>query len=224
MHTRKRTIGPLGLVLCALTVVSLSACGSKAADSTPTPGVEEIFTAAYMTFQAQSATELASTPPTPLPSPTLFPTLPPPSPVATIGGAPTFPSGSSACNSSKFVKDITIPDNTVIVAGATFDKTWELLNDGSCEWSTSYQLVFTNGDQMGGADTHMVGSVPAGSVVDITVSMVAPSGDGTYRGDWRMQDDQGQVFGDYPYVIIKVGSGQATLSPDDLTGTAAATP
>ncbi len=212
MHTRKRRIGPLGLVLCTLTVVSLTACGAKAADSTPTPGVEEIFTAAYVTFQAQQATELASTPPTPLPSPTLFPTLPPPSPVATIGGAPTLSGGGGACNSATYVKDVTIPDNTVVDAGSSFDKTWELLNDGTCEWSTSYKLAFSDGDQMSGADTNIAVPVPVGAVADITVHMVAPSDAGTYKGNWQMQNDQGLSFGNVIYVQIQVGQ-QSTETP-----------
>ena len=223
MPTSNRRIGPLGLTLSILVVVSLSACGVKAADTTPTAGVEEIFTAAYETFQAQQATEMAMTPPTPLASPTLFPTLAPPPTQGTIGLATaTKSSGGSGCNNATYVKDVTIPDNTVVDPGAKFNKTWELLNSGTCAWNTSYKLAFSDGEQMDGASTNVAVAVPSGSVADITVAMVAPSDPGTYKGNWQMQTDTGISFGNIIYVQIKVGAGAATLSPADLTGTATA--
>ena len=225
MRTTNRRIGARGLILSVCVVVSLSACGTKAADTAPTAGVEEIFTAAYETFQAQQATELAMTPPTPLASPTLFPTLSPPVPVSTISfGTPTLSTGGGAgCNGATYVKDVTIPDNTVIDPGAKFNKTWQLLNSGTCAWSTSYRLAFNSGDQMSGATTNMTNSVPSGSVVDITVPMVAPSDAATYKGNWQMQNDQGSPFVNIIYVQIKVGTAAtSTLSPADMTGTATA--
>lgn len=223
MRTTNRRMAPLGLILSVLVVGSLSACGLQAADTTPTAGVEEIFTAAYETFQAQQATEMAMTPPTPLASPTLFPTLAPPSPISTSSfGTPTLSSGGTGCNGSTYVKDVTIPDNTVIDAGAKFNKTWQLLNSGTCAWSTSYRLAFNSGEAMSGATTNITNAVPSGSVVDITVPMVAPSDPGTYKGNWQMQNDQGAAFGNIIYVQIKVGAASATLSPADLTGTATA--
>jgi hypothetical protein len=224
MSTGNRKIAPWGFVFSVLLAISLTACGSSTADQTPTPGVEAIFTAAYQTFEAQQATELAMTPPTEIPSPTLFPTLPAPSPAATNGfGTATLPSGGTGCNNSTYVSDVSIPDNTVINAGASFDKTWELLNSGTCQWTTSYKLAFSSGDEMSGATTNLTVTVPSGSVVDITVPMVAPQAAGTYKGNWQMQNDQGQFFGNIIYVQIVVGSGAtSTLSSSDLTGTATA--
>jgi hypothetical protein len=225
MSTGNRKIAPWGFVFSILIALSLTACGSSTADQTPTPGVEAIFTAAYQTFEAQQATELAMTPPTEIPSPTLFPTLPPPSPAATISfGSATAGSGTG-CNNSTYVSDVSIPDDTVIDAGASFDKTWQILNSGTCEWTTSYKLAFKDGDQMSGATTNITVPVPSGSVVDITVPMVAPQDSGTYKGNWQMQNDQGQFFGNIIYVQIKVGSATETpISSDDLTATAEAGP
>ncbi|MFN2119954.1 MAG: NBR1-Ig-like domain-containing protein [Anaerolineales bacterium] len=224
MSTGNRKIAPWGFVFSILLGLSLTACGSSTADQTPTPGVEAIFTAAYQTFEAQQATELAMTPPTEIPSPTLFPTLPAPSPVATLSfGSATASSGGTGCNNSTYVSDVSIPDDTVIDAGAGFDKTWQLLNSGTCEWTTSYKLAFSSGDQMSGETTSITVPVPSGSVVDITVPMVAPQDAGTYKGNWQMQNDQGQFFGNIIYVQIKVGSVTETpISSDDLTATAEA--
>jgi hypothetical protein len=214
MSTGNRKIAPWGFAFSIVLALSLSACGLSKADQTPTPGVEAIFTAAYQTFEAQQATELAMTPPTEIPSPTPFPTLPAPSPIATSSFATaTLASGGTGCNNSTYVSDVSIPDNTVLDPGKKFDKTWQLLNSGTCQWSTSYQLAFSDGDQMSGANTSITVPVPAGSVVDITVPMVAPQDSGTYKGNWQMQNDQGQFFGNIIYVQIKVGSG-----PTDTPG------
>ncbi len=198
MHTKTGKMAPWGLALCILTVVSLTACGSSASDSTPTLTVNEVFTAAFGTFEAQQATALALTPPTAVASPTLFPTLPPPPTFATIPAAiPTVSGGSTAngCNNSAYVADVTIPDGTAIKPGASFAKTWTLLNTGSCPWSTSYKLAYFSGEGMSGSAAAVPASVSPGSQVNMTVNLLAPTTTGNYTGYWRMQNDLGQGFG-----------------------------
>ena len=235
MRTRNARIGPWSLVLSVLLVVSLTACGSAAANATPTLGVEAVFTMAFQTFTANQATQLALTPPTATPSPSPFPTLPPPPTLATVAFAfPTAGGGgstASGCDNGGYVADVTIPDNTVISQGKSFDKTWTIGNTGSCAWNTGYKLVFVSGEQMGGAATSVPVTVPSGSQVNITVHLVAPTTNGTYTGTWRMQNDKGVFFGGQVTVVIKVGGSSGptatsgpTLSPSDLTGTASAAP
>ena len=92
--------------------------------------------------------------------------------------------------------DVTIPDGTYITAGATFVKTWRLKNVGTCTWDTSYALVFDSGTQMGTtAAVPMPKFVSPGQSVDLTVTLTAPSGAGTYRGYWKLRSSSGQVFG-----------------------------
>src|SRR5262249_1653040 len=58
-------------------------------------------------------------------------------------------------------------------------------------------------------------SVPAvgpGSEVDLSASFVAPQQPGTYTSDWKMKDDQGQLFGIKLWVIIDV-PGQVVPPP-----------
>jgi len=237
MRTRNGRISPWGLILCVLTTVSLTACGAAKSDATPTLSVEQIFTAAYVTLQAQQATVLASTPPTGTPSPSPSPTLPPPSPLATIPLlGPTLSTGGGGavgCDNAAYVADVTIPDGTTIAAGKSFDKTWTLQNTGSCAWNTSYKLAFFGGEGMGGSAASVPTTVSSGGQVNITVKLTAPSSTGSYTGSWRMQNDKGAGFGGSVTVVIKVGSGGGpgptatkgpTLSPADLTGTASAIP
>ena len=122
-------------------------------------------------------------------------------------------------NSFDFVDDVTIPDNTEMAPGDSFDKTWRIENSGTCTWSPEYSLVFTDGDQMGAPDSVPLPSqVKSGETVDVTVTFAAPSGDGSYRSDWQMETPGGTVFGtgsdrDLPiWVQIKVGT--VTTRPD----------
>jgi hypothetical protein len=223
----RRTNDNSGLRLFALGAVLtmlLTACGRQEPDATPTPGVDAIFTAAFHTLEAQQATQLALTPPTQTPSP--FPTLAPPSPIPTISFS-TAPAGggSGACNSAEYVADVTIPDGTTMTPGQKFVKTWRIINLGTCTWSTSYKLAFESGDAMGGATTFITVPVTPQNQTEISVNMTAPTANGTYKGNWRMQNDSSQPFGSTVFVEIKVGPGgpTATLpSPADQTATAAA--
>jgi hypothetical protein len=240
MRTNKRAQTKWAFILSALVLAVSGACGSSKADATPTLSVEAVFTAAVQTLQAQQATQLALTPPTATASPSPFPTLALPSPAPTLPFVvPTTSGGSTAsgCNNAAYVADVTIPDGTVEKPGASFDKTWTLLNTGSCAWNTSYKLAFFSGEGMSGSASAVPSTVNAGSQVNMTVKLVAPSKAGSYTGYWRMQNDQGQGFGGTVTVVITV-SGNAsasatagpsptatnTVSPADQTATAAAAP
>jgi hypothetical protein len=185
--------------------------------------VDQIFTAAAQTLQAQQATALALTPPTDTPSPVPSPTIPPPSPAATFSFASSTPGGGGAsqCDNAAFVSDVTIPDGTVIKAGENFTKTWRIFNSGTCNWTTGYKLAFASGDSMGGASAVLAAQVNSGSQADISVSMTAPSFNGTFKGNWRMQNATGQPFGNVVYVEIKVtngtGTAPATASATEVT-------
>jgi hypothetical protein len=169
------------------------------------PSPQEIAsTAAAQTVSAQLTLVSAATPTfpatnTPVPppatnTPTPPPTLPPPT--ATPG----------CSDEAQFVSDVTIPDNTVMTPGQNFTKTWRLRNSGSCNWTTAYDAVFVDGNAMGGAAAvPLAGSVPSNSTVDISVSMSAPSTNGTYRATYRMRNDGDVLFGTIFYVQILVG-------------------
>jgi hypothetical protein len=97
---------------------------------------------------------------------------------------------------ASFSADITVPDDTVFLPGETFTKTWQLLNNGTCIWDSSYSLVFVSGDQMGGPEIQRLAqTVAPGETVDISVILVAPTGPGTYRGEWLLRNSNGLLFG-----------------------------
>ena len=119
---------------------------------------------------------------------------PPTSTPTNTPGPVTVP--PSACDRAQFVADVNIPDGTVLAPGATFTKTWRLKNVGACAWSTSYQLVFFSGEQMGAAaSAPFPQNVAVSQTVDISINMTAPSAAGSYRGYWMFKNASGALFG-----------------------------
>lgn len=165
----------LVLFIIVLLLASL-ACTLPAA--TPAPEVN-VFTLAAQTVTASAAS--------PTPSLAVTPTITP-----TLAITPT-----SACNSASFIADVTTPDDTVIPLNGAFIKTWRLKNVGSCTWTSGYQLVFDSGDQMGGPASQQLtpGTVAPGQTIDISVNLTAPASAGTYKGNWKLREPGGAIFG-----------------------------
>ncbi|GAB4503186.1 MAG: hypothetical protein Fur0043_01780 [Anaerolineales bacterium] len=199
---------PHHFIILALAIL-LASCNLPS--STPKPeNANAILTAAAQTVEA-SLTQAALanppsqpatvTPPTPLPTATLagpLPTVPPPA------------TATQNCDKAEFVTDVTIPDGTKLDPNESFVKTWRLKNIGTCSWTPSYAVVFSNGDAMNGPATQaLTGNVNPGQTVDISVNLKAPASSGTYKGWWGLRNASGVVFAKF-YVDIKVGGGGST--------------
>jgi hypothetical protein len=123
-----------------------------------------------------------------------------------------------------------VPDGTTFAPGATFNKTWRLKNVGACTWTTSYQLVFYSGTQMGGpAALSFPTSVAPGQTVDLTVSLTAPNAAGSYRGYWMFKNASGALFGigalaNKPWWVDIRVSGTVTPTVTTTPATATTTP
>jgi hypothetical protein len=191
------------------------------------PGVYSVVVVAYDTQEQMSEparlTVNVEPGPTPPPSPDSMPTPSPEAteaalPSSTPGQAPTAPSGCTY--NAVFVTDVTIPDDTQMTPGAELVKTWRMRNSGTCDWGPGVQLVFVEGEQMGGPASVGVPSTAAGSTADIEAPLVAPQEPGTYRGTWRLRAPDGEEFGERPYVQIVVVSG-TTIPTETPTVTAA---
>ncbi len=123
----------------------------------------------------------------------------------------------AGCDRAQFVADVTVPDGTSFASGATFTKTWRLKNVGTCTWTTSYALVFSSGDQLGGpASVNLPKQVAPGQTVDLSLSLTAPGTAGHYLGNWMFKNASGSTFGlglnaDKPWwVEINVTGGSTT--------------
>jgi len=180
----------------------VSACGASTLEATPTLSVEAVQTSAVSTFVAgltQTALVLPTNTPTETPTETPTPTQG--SPTAT--GTSRFPTAS--CYNLIYISDVTIPDNTPMVPGQTFTKTWLVRNMGSCNWEPGFRFASTGGDAMGGTPFMITSAVTPGEDIEISIDMTAPAGTGIVRGNWRMSTTTGTFFGEELYVIISLG-------------------
>ncbi len=132
-----------------------------------------------------------------------------------VPAAPAIPvpAVSSCVNAMSFMADMSIPDGHQIAPGEKFTKTWRIYNNGSCTWTGSYGFVFVSGDNMGGPNIMIPGTVNPGQTVDLSVPMVGPSGEGTYKGYWQMRSPQGQQFGQTIWVKVRVRGGNPAPRP-----------
>jgi len=197
LMTLRRASFPVLILLAALV---LAGCNLPAGQ----PTQDFLATFAAQTVAAQ-LTQIAFTTPviptasdTPVPLPPTD-TPPPPTPVPSS----TFTPGCT--DTLVFVSDISIPDNTFLPAGASFAKIWRLRNGGTCTWTTSYAVVFKDGNIMGAAPTApLAGTIPPGATIDIQIQMTAPTTNGSHQGNWSMRNEKGVLFGGF-YVKILVG-------------------
>jgi hypothetical protein len=212
----------------------LSACRPSApVEPTPTqmdPNL--VYTAAAETAQAR-LTENAQITPT-QPTPTFTPE-PSPTPSRTAEQAEVTPEATlppttaplpTTADNAVYVSDVTIPDGTVLAPGTSFVKTWKIMNTGSNTWKITYALVHVSDNLMGAdASVSLAVEVIPNQSVEISVDMVAPATNGSYRGYWRMRNAQGQFFGDTIYVDIVVGTaGSSTPAPTSASPTATSAP
>ena len=136
-------------------------------------------------------TMAAQTQNAPQPTPTLY--IPTATPVpATKTPVPT---AVSYCDWAAFVRDVTIPDGTLLNPGEVFTKTWRLKNIGTCTWTPEYDVVFYGGAQMSGTAMQIPGYVAPGQSIDVAVTFTAPSNAGHYTGYWLLRNQYGGLFG-----------------------------
>jgi hypothetical protein len=184
------------VVIPILIMFLLGACNFPGARPTENP----FPTFAAQTVEARLTLAAGEHPPPDLPEvtdtpPPAEPTEPEPTGSPTNTAIPT--QTEVPCDRAAFVSDVTIPDGTLLEPNDDFTKTWRLRNTGSCSWSGSYQLIFKDGDAMGGAASQQltVGTVSPGQTVDISIDLTSPNSEGEYRGDWLIRSDAGIVFG-----------------------------
>jgi hypothetical protein len=174
-----------------LTIISLifSACGSADTETA-------IQTAVAETVAAQNASQPLFTD---TPSATLIPTQTPfqlPTSLPT-SISPTAPSGSSNAGcASASLQDESIVDGTIFKPGEQFTKTWYITNTSNCVWNTNYKIVFWDGNVLGGGYVYNLPQVTGpGQTIPIPLVLTAPTADGTYRSEWKLQTPDGINFG-----------------------------
>jgi hypothetical protein len=179
------------LALLTAAAVALAGCNFPGFQSTP----DAFATSAAATVAAQltqSSLQLTlAAQSTPLPPTATSTPQASPTPAATL-----TPTEAPCTDKAAFVADVTIPDDTNLAPGASFKKTWRLRNAGTCTWTSEYALVFDSGNIMGGpASVNLPGPVAPNATVDLSVDLKAPTSNGTHRGNWKLRNDSGVIFG-----------------------------
>jgi len=209
--------GALTMAACASLLIPRTGGNSQSAQQTEVMStVAAVLTQqAFETLVAQ-ATQQVQISPSPTPTQPAPVQITPIETVVVVTQSPTaVPSPTSTqiilpCNAAGFVKDVSIADGTELAAGTKFTKTWRLVNNGTCTWTSAYDLVFIDGSAMGApATVPLAGNVRPGETVDLSVEMVTPSTGGSYKGSWLLRDENDKTFGlggsKNPFwVIIKV--------------------
>ncbi|MHB1318089.1 MAG: NBR1-Ig-like domain-containing protein [Anaerolineae bacterium] len=87
---------------------------------------------------------------------------------------------------SKFVRDISIPDGTVMAPGQAFTKSWEIENSGEVPWPDGTELRLVDGAVMGPIESVSLNGRTAGERAEISVDLAAPAAPGTHRSYWQL--------------------------------------
>ncbi len=177
-----------------LLIVSALACNlTSPAQPDAAATLKPLYTAAAQTLEAMASSVAA----TPLASPAGLLAASATPPLMFSSATPSSsPVPLSRCDAAAFIKDVTVPDGSVITRGSTFQKIWRLQNVGTCSWTPSYALVFVSGDRMSGpTSASLPGNVNPGESIDLAVNLTAPSQNGHYRGYWKLRNASGALFG-----------------------------
>ncbi len=199
--------------------------------STATPNQTQVYQTVAAIVNSQMTSSATVLPETTTPSPTTRPTQIPatvdpiPNETRTPGGATQTATPTSMCDLAGAGNplDITIPDDSLILPGASFIKTWKLVNTGTCTWTTAYSASFFYGDRMGAPEAEpLLSNVMPAQSIEISIEMVAPSAPGTYQGNWKLMNPAGELFGIGPNGNLPFWV--RIIVPENQTSTATVTP
>ena len=223
-----------GLACLAVTILMLSACGPANKELTPTLDATLIYTQAAQTVAAQfTQTSYAKTAAAPTQTNTLVPTptiavtftpfatlplvtlpsggtnqpfslTPPTLSLLPLQGTPT----GALCDNSAYIRDVGTPDGTILKPNQQFAKGWLIQNTGTCNWVGGYHLVRVGGNTDFGGDTFVIRLpsevVLAGTIVEVSINLVAPKTPGTYEARYQMYNDRDIPFGTGMTVAVEV--------------------
>lgn len=197
----------------ALLTLLVSSCSPRAA--TEPPAITE----------TQAPTAASAPTNTFIPTETLVTPLPESS--STPTPEPTRPPNDPNCsNSAAFVADVTIPDNSEIAAGTTFQKTWRVSNTGTCIWASDYTLAHYSDERMNAPASVPLPLTYPGQTADISINLTAPNSIGRHQGNFVIRNPAGlimQVNEDSRlWVIINSTAAAATAVPGAATAASGA--
>jgi hypothetical protein len=108
------------------------------------------------------------------------------------------PKDAAPAFAAEFIKDVTIPDNTVIAIGTTITKVWRILNVGTDAWVNCELVAASSLDEMLGPTSTTL-DLPfclGGCWCDVAVEFCIPESAaiGCTRSTWHLHSGDGQRF------------------------------
>jgi Ig-like domain from next to BRCA1 gene len=206
------------LITNILFTLILTSCGSS--------NNSIIATSVALTVQAQGtqpvptteATQAAEATGTTTPLATSIPLPETFTPVPTVispTASPTFTSLNCSIVANFVSEDP--PDGTIESPDAQFTKTWNVQNNGTCTWDTSWKIAYDKGDLLGaGYVYNFPQTVAPGQTVPISLVLTAPAAEGVYTGYWLLGAPNGNVFGVGQYSVplsVKINVNSGTAGP-----------
>lgn len=204
----------INLISILLLIPLFSACDGSDVEPTTDP-LTSIYTSVAETMAAEASGIGAINTPLPTSALLIADMTPSATPDTSVTPAPTSAVvvNSANCENSAYVSDVTYADGSYVYPGLAFTKTWLLQNTGTCSWTSSYQVVYVSGSQMSGSTTYVGITVDPGKQIQVSVSLVAPTTEGTYIGYWRLANESGSVFGATFNVNVVSSTNAETLTP-----------
>jgi hypothetical protein len=200
MFKRPKQIHKSVYIIYIIILVGLFGCNFPTRAKATEPSAGYIYTAAAETVQAQ-LTQVSQPPATSGITTDTMQVIGTPSPTSPAGTITQKPDSTSTeetrCDLAEFVKDVTFPDDTKLLPGEEFDKTWRLKNVGTCTWSPAYAVVFIGDNDLNSPASVQLSISPIapGETVDISVPLQAPLSNGKFRQNFKLANETGEQFG-----------------------------
>lgn len=141
-------------------------------------------------------------------------------PEPTAVPAASFVNPAGCRNGMQFVNDVSIPDRTVLLPNMSATKTWNLLNTGTCTWTTGYTFNYVKGSVFSPADyVSIPKNVAPGDTIELSVNFTTPAQNGEYVGYWQMRSPEGTNFGQTVWYDFQVNASTGTSNQRTGSGT-----
>ena len=114
--------------------------------------------------------------------------------------------------------DLSVPDLSQYDPGATFTKTWRLVNIGEMSWPTDTVLTSLRGDRLSAPVVVTVGTVDPRDHIDISVGMQTPDQDGIFVAQWALTTGDSIIPGSQVWLAVTVGEGEIAETDTVLRG------
>ena len=133
---------------------------------------------------------------------------------------PSYTNPAGCRNGMQFVNDVSIPDRTILLPGMSATKTWNVLNTGTCTWTTDYKFTYVKGDIYSATDyVSIPKTVSPGDTVEISVDFTTPTQNGEYVGYWQMRSPEGTNFGQTVWYDFRVNASTGSADQKTASGT-----